>query len=777
MDMNRDNAVATFDDAMLGPDPELTGEAVAGGEEGARPQDAALSLVMDEGAQKDPEEYDEALCRLLTEFEAQQAIPEHLRGDFAQMGSDRQYVHTDVLLPQVTDAVCTNLVLRNQYVRLTQTYAKDPDLSVQPKKLLQPVPAIEAIIDQASAMAVQAEYDEAMLDFRMQLQKLGMFGRTVEVLVKHFADECQTRAHLLGAIQDATTVGIAWLKVSWIESLGQDPIGLTRPNDFQDTVNRYTRLVDEFDRQVFDESDQKYQQMTDLAMNIREKVKAEAWKTQAWGDQDPREMRSEMAAAGKRMPRLDPTEIPRYQGFTIDPVMPEDLRFDWQITRPEEFRRCRWMAHCVRMTWEDVAEQFGLTEEDLNHYRSDKRYLRTSDPRLGVATSAVTTVDPAERDEEGKAANDDRPLVWERWDRAQNRVYVWVEGTDRCLASYEPEVVSRFWYPFFPLYFNRVTGKALPISDTKLTRQLNDEFNLLRTHDREGRRAAYNKYIVAKGFFSEDEMRNLRACPPEGVIECERADEVAKYFSRVIGSNYNPALYDTNKVRMDLDAMSGTTSAARGATGSANFAKEEESAQNMAAAEADRHRESVENMLGDVFRHMAEILVEVFPESNAKAIAGPGAYWPHLDRATLWRALQLDIEAGSTGKPDRARRIAELKEVIGLVTTLVPLDPTVKPKSIEWIRDLLDATDSRKEAEDYVQVIPLQSPPNSDVAVAAGTKQESAMLQSVATQPGGMEMANATGGMPADPNAGGAPAAAPPGPPNAAPTDPVGAPA
>lgn len=732
MDLNRDDAALAFDEAMGGPDTETTGTAVA--DEPEAPQDSALALIADD-SKKDPDECDEATQTLIGEFEAQQAIPDHMLGDFAQMSSDRQYVHTDVMMPAVVDAVCTNLVLRNQYVRLTQTYARDPDLSVQPKRMLEPVPAIDAIIDEASAMAVQADYDAAMVQFRSQLQKLGLFGRTVEVLVKHFADECNARALLLGAIQDATTVGIAWLKVSWIEKLGQDPIGVRRPNDFQDTVNRYTRLVDQFDKGEFDENAHQHKQMLDLAENIRAKVRAEAWKTQAWGDQDPREMRAELAAQGQRLPRIDITEIPRFQGFTIDPLMPEDLRFDWTITRPEEFRRCRWMAHCVRMTWDDIAEQFGLTEEDVNSYRTDKRFLTGGDPRIGGRSSEIVTTDPAERGDGGKSTDDSRPLVWERWDRAQNRVYVWVEGTDRFLAQYEPEVVSSFWFPFFPLYFNRVTGKALPMSDTKLTRQLNDEFNLLRTHDREGRRAAYNKYIVAKGFFSEDEMRNLRACPPEGVIECERADEVAKYFSRVIGSNYNPALYDTNKVRMDIDAMSGISAAARGATGNANFAIEEESAQDNAAAEADRHRESVENTMGEVFRHMAEILVEVFPESNAKAIAGPGAYWPHLERATLWRALQLDIEAGSTGKPDRARKITELKEVSGAIMAMMPAAPGYRFKIVEWTRDFMDAMDSRKEPEDYIEVIPLQSPPNGDVAAAAGAATEGAMVASTATQP------------------------------------------
>lgn len=776
IDLSRDGAASAFDEAMAGSDPEMTGTAVADEPvaDDAAPQDTALAMVMDDSKKADPDQFAMDAQRLIGEFQAQQAIPDFMIADFAQMASDRRYVHTDVMMPQVVDAVCTNLVLRNQYIRLTQTYAKDPDLSVQPKRLLEPVPALEAIVDQMSAQAVQADYDEAMIQFRAYLHKLGLFGRTVEVLVKHFADECQMRSLLLGEIQDATTVGLAWLKVSWIESLGQDPIGAKRPNDFQDTVNRYTRMVDQFDKAEFTEDDQRHKQMTDLSENIRNKVRAEAWKTQAWGDQDPREMRSQLASQGERMPRLDITEIPRFQGFTIDPIQPEDLRFDWTVTRPEEFRRCRWMAHCVRMTWDKIAEDFGMTMDDLNAHRVDKRWEKGGDPRIGGRTTELVTSDPADRDENGKGINDDRPIVWERWDRAQNRVYVWVEGTDRFLADYEPEVVSSYWYPFFPLYFNRVTGKALPMSDTKLQRQLNDEFNMLRTHDREGRRAAYNKYIVAKGFFSEEEMKNLKSCPPEGVIECERADEVAKYFSRVIGSNYNVALYDTNKVRMDLDAMSGISAAARGVTGAANFAIEEKSAQDTAQAEGDRHRESVENHLGEIFRHMAEILVEVFPESNAKAIAGPGAYWPHLDRATLWRALQLDIEAGSTGKPDRARKIAELQQVSGALAQMLPLSPGYQFKILEWTRDFMDAMDSRKNAEDYIERIPLQSPPTADIANAAGAATEQQMLQSVATQPAnGQPQPGAPAGAP--PQSAGVPAAAPAGPPNAAPSNPAAA--
>lgn len=658
----------------------------------------------------DATDTDEATMRLIRKFEAQAKRPDFVQADVDKMASDRKYVHTDVMLPLVKDAVCTNLVLRNQYIRLTQTYAKDPDLSVQPKRMIAPVPAMDAIVDQASAMAVEDLYAKSMTEYHSMMHRLGQFGQTIEILVKHFADECDLRSLAKGMIQDCTTVGIAWLKVSWQENMGQDPVGNRRVNDFQDTVNRLTRLSEEHDKGDFDENDERYRQMIDLTKNIQAMVQSEAWKQMAYGDgSDPREIRW---AQGEACKRADITEIPHFRGFNADPIMPEDVSLDWKITRPEEFRKARWFDHRVKKTWDDIAEEFGLTEEEVNmHRRADRRGLETKDPRIGSTTSNMTTADPADR-AENEGLSDDEVTVHERHDREQNRIYIWVEGSDRFLDDYEPEVTSKFWFPFFPLYFNRVTGKFLPISDTQLLRSLNDEFNMLRTHDREGRRAAYNKYIFAKGALSDEEKEYLRTCPPEGVVEVEKADEVQKYFSRVLGSNYNPALYDTGKVRMDIDAMAATPSSARGTVGNANFAIEEKNAADQMAQDADRYRESVENLFQDIFTHMADILVQVFPESNAKAIAGPGAYFPYTDRETLWRNLQLEIEAGSTGKPDAARKMTMMKMMGEIIQLAASLDPAsgYRAKLMRWAKDLLSAQNINAEPEDYIEEVGLVVP-------------------------------------------------------------------
>ncbi len=677
---------------------------------------------------------DEATSRLIRRFQTEQEVPKWMATDWDRFEADRKYVHTDVMMPAVKDAVCTNLVLRNQYVRLSQTYARDPDLAVQPKRRLAPIPNIEAIIDDASMVAVQLDYQEATNAFLIEMHKLGLFGQTVEILVKHFADECGFRDHLMGAIQDATTVGIAWLKVSWQEDMDADPLNNRRANDFRDTVKRLSRLAHEFEDKKWDEADDRYREMRDLVVVTRDHVRREAWKNTVWGpDEDPREMRWNLDDPKQRPPAMaELTEVPHYRGFVIDPVMPEDIRWDWTITRPEEIRKARWMAHAVRMSWDEIAEQFGKDREDVMNAAPSRKGDDGTDQRIAPSGSGTITADPQDRTDTSGAESNGQVVVWERWDRSQNKVYVWVEGATDFLRCFEPEVVSRFWFPFFPLIFNRVTGKFLPLSDTQLTKQLNDEFNLLRTHDREGRRAAYNKYIVAKGFFSDTEMTNLKSCPPEGVVECERADEVHKYFSRVIGSAYNPALYDTGKVRMDLDAMSGTSSASRGSVGQANFATEEENAAAQMEQDADRYRGRVEGVMNDVFQHMAEILVIVFPQSNAKAIAGPGAFWPHTDRETLWRNLLLEVEAGSTGKPDRQSSLAELEQI---ATVMAPIAAQGghRFKTMEWMRDFLDARNSRKEPEDYFE--PAPAPMHPDVAKRGAEVQQTAAITGGA--PGG----------------------------------------
>jgi hypothetical protein len=48
-------------------------------------------------------------------------------------------------------------------------------------------------------------------------------------------------------------------------------------------------------------------------------------------------------------------------------------------------------------------------------------------------------------------------------------------------------------------------------------------------------------------------------------------------------------------------------------------------------------------------------------EEQVKAIVGPGAVWPHLTLADIADEIFLEVEAGSTGKPNQAVEINNWK--------------------------------------------------------------------------------------------------------------------
>lgn len=685
----------------------------------------------------------QAEAALIRQFETIQAMPEFIKDVAGKFDSHRKYVHTDVMMPGVPDGIGTNLVLRNQYVRLGQAYARDPDLSVQPKRLLAPVPSMMGIqppeppqpppgvqpdparMQQMQQMVVEQMQQAILGQFKQYLETLGMFGKTVEVLVRHFADECGLRDTLEGMVQDACTVGIAWLKITWQEALGKDPLGIARNNDFADTVAKLTVLAHQFESSEFDKTDPRYQQLIDLSDTIRKQVLAEHWAQANYqmpqtgninpeqppqmAAQDPREIAWK---SGNPADRAAIAEIPRYRGFQANSVMPEDIRWDWTVTDPKQYRKARWIANRVYMTGTEVCEQYGCTLDDIRGVSpTTGAQKQPDDPRInGVsALTASTTKDPADRETEDQRQINDTFAVWERWDRSLNRVYVWVEGCDWFLSNEVPTVVSKFWYPFFPLFFNRVTGRFLPMPDVELQRNLNDEYNLMRTHDRQGRKASYPFYIGSAGSTDETDRDLIRNRVPYSYIELKKPDEVAKHFQTVAGTPYNPNLYDTSKIRQDMDEMASVPSAARGSVGDAKFSSEVQVANQQMDVQSDRYRDAVERWLEDVFTHMADILVEVFPQANAKAIAGPGAVWPYMDRESLWRNLELDIQAGSAGKPDQQKKLAMWQQ-FGQICQSLGIGVPGSPQQINAapvLDEIFNDMNIRREASEFIREAPL----------------------------------------------------------------------
>ncbi len=419
-------------------------------------------------------------------------------------------------------------------------------------------------------------------------------------------------------------------------------------------------------------------------------------------------------------------EIPHRHSFAIDIIMPEDMFRDWDVTKPEEFRRCSFLQHISWLTNEDIKAQFGVTDEQLEAGVSADRIGEGGSGYVGGQEGSVNKTDPADRSNLGKRQHNGRRAVWERWDRLTHRRYVWVDGCDWFLVNEVPKIVSKYWYPFFLLVFNRVTGRFQPISDAKILKPLNDEYNLMRTHDRKARRAAYNKYIVGPGVLDDGEKEKLENAAPEAVIEVSKPDDVRQQLMTVVGSNYKPELYRLDLVKAAFNEASNVPASARGDTDETKFATSDQIANEQMNRATDRIRGILEAFLTEIFTHMADILIQVLPQANAVAIAGPGAFWPMLDRETLWQNLDISIVGGSTGKPEKQKNLDLLKTAAEILQSLgigVPGGPWIINGKEVW-EMLLDILGYTRDPDKFIQPAPppppMMPPPPNGAPPGAG---------------------------------------------------------
>lgn len=589
--------------------------------------------------------YDEADCKKIAEFEKLVEIPSWCQDTFRYMDSDARYVREECQYANKNDedAVSTNYILRNQYVLISQIYARNPTARVQPAPMMGPQPP-----------------------------GLQEFAKTLEIVAKRLTDEADFRRKLGGAIQDVQTHGIAWLKVTTQSDITKDPLGQARHDDQLDNIARLQVLINEFQNGEFNEDSQEYSDLRDLsdtvrvylAGNLREDLARNPPQPVSQFDQfgqeelvpDPMDPRiAQMAQLEDPNTQMEPQmlpEVPVFLGINIDEVLPHDIRFDWSITRPEDIYNAAWMAHRVYMSLDDIAVRWHVDQTEL------AACVERSKASAGKRRTAETE---NQANRENQMSSDrvmnDMMAVWEMWDKATCRRYVWIEGMDKFVVN---EVARNTWhrfFPFFPLVFNRVTGRFLPVSDVQLQRPLQDEINRKRTHFNESQAAAYPRFVVAAGAISEDEKARLEQALPYSVTELQHPDTVD--IKELVPMKIDPMLYDKSDAVREIEISAGIPQQAAGGVGGAEFATEVAVANQQMGVQADRRRTVIEELIRDINECVIEMALQLFPEENIIALAGQGAVWPLIDRDHLWRQLHVVIQPGMSGKPDADKVLAK----------------------------------------------------------------------------------------------------------------------
>jgi hypothetical protein len=604
--------------------------------------------------------------------------------ELARYQTLRDYVAETAMLKDEEDAVGTNFILRFQYAQMSFIMPESPAPKFRPKRWMPP----------AQAQGTPMDYPDEMV----------RYAQTHEALIQDQQDDASLCEQIEGLIQDAMTLPIAWLKARWQEDFRRDPIGFTRNNDVQDALAEYQALARKQIKSVADEKRMEVLRDT-VAAAERTLIEADLAAAPPMTDPvidpmtgaltlpppDPRVLRLQELDAGSVVDSLP--EVAVYRGWTFSTIRPEDMRVDRRVTKPEDIRHANWIAHRAWMTGEEIRTKWGLDDDQFLEYASstgDHKHARaTVDTVTGPGGS--DEIDPEEDTKEVFYS------VWELWDRVSGKVFVWCEGARRFLDQYVPAATGTRFFPFFPLVFNRVTGRLAGPSDTDLCWALQDEINLMRTHEREARKSAHPRFIVKAGTLKPGEKRKLEEALPYSITEVEAADEVAKSVMPITPPAYNAALYDISKALIDLQTMAGLPLAATGVAGGAKLATEAAIAREGFSQQNNARQKTVMRLLKDLYLYMAQVNAQVLTPEEVAAKCGPGAFWPLTDRQRILSDFTVDIDSTLTNTADRRKELEDWKVVTEIAMAMgLPFNP------IELTKELLALMGKRVALERFV---------------------------------------------------------------------------
>lgn len=602
-----------------------------------------------------------------------------------------------------------NITLRHVTQRVSDLYAKNPTIVAKPTRRLpyrfwdgnaQTLRAAQQIMEAVQSPEGSAQVDPALAqtarliirdatDGHNRRRMLTRTGETMEIL---FERQLENQTHpfkkqMKNLVRRAVAAGVSYVRL-----------------DFQ----RETGLTPETEAEIKDVRHR-------LAM--AERMANEA----AEGD-----IQDEDADAEKL--RLLVQELERkdeilHEGLIFD--FPHSTRVipDMKCTNVVGFHGCDWIAIEYPMTTEQVREVYGVDVKDEFN-------ARTARPVAEVGEDFLT----------GRANKDaakDRSAwatVYEIFSRRDGLVYTVCDGYEDFLTEpHAPNVqLDRFW-PVYAYAINEIEceGDPFPPSDVRLIRHMQQEVNRARQSVREHRLAARPKIVVPSGVLADNDRNLLRNPSSDGIpvlelLGLQPNQKVGDLLQSFQGPGLDPNLYEVATTMDDVQRTVGVQEANLGGTSNAT-ATESSIAETSRMATSASAIDDLDELLSELAKDASQIMLTEISAQTARELVGPGAVWPDLSGAEIAKEVHLEVEAGSTGRPNQAQEIQNAERMVPLLLQIPGISP-------EWLaRDMLRRMDDRINLEDAfapgapsIQALNAQLTKAAEAAAGAGAGAEPA---------------------------------------------------
>jgi hypothetical protein len=210
---------------------------------------------------------------------------------------------------------------------------------------------------------------------------------------------------------------------------------------------------------------------------------------------------------------------------------------------------------------------------------------------------------------------------------------------------------------------------------------------------REHRFANRPKLAYAEGLLSEEDLDALRNHPVNALISVsglQPNQPIDQILQPIRGVPLDQNLYEVNAVFQDMMRAVGDQEANLGGT-AGNTATETNIAQASRASAIGSAVDDIDETLTAIARAAGQILLLNVSEETVKSVVGPGAIWPTLTKGDVAKELVLEIEAGSSGRPNQAQELQNFERLAPILMQLPGINPVVLAKeAIKRLDDKLD---------------------------------------------------------------------------------------
>lgn len=507
------------------------------------------------------------------------------------------------------------------------------------------------VVTPEQAMQAQAVVE----DFQQGMgrrEMIGKLGKTLEILFNHAMKQQQPLDFKMGAkrlVRRTCTSGVGYIELAFFREYGPTPVSQSQRDELQARLAHLERLA-------ADTEDE--EQVNEISAELREVMLS--------------------------MESLQQEELVIVkEGLVFDYPLSTRVIPDKNCTSLVGFVGARHLTIEYMFSPDEVREQFpdAALEKGYTAYASN----------WNKATEGETVEDRRT----GDASPSGMVRVFKHYDKPSGLVYYLAEGYDGFLrAPAPPDVfVDSFW-PVYALTFNDVEdeNQLFPPSDARLMRHQQFEINRSRQGQIEHRKAARPRFVVAKGQIDEEDQDKLATAEPFSVVALNLGPDqkISDILQAIQIPGVDPNLYETGPVFQDMQLVVGSQQATLGGIAKATATESAIAANSMAASDGSSV-DDLDNFLTTVSRASGQILLREMSHEKVMAIVGPGAVWPEMTLDEISDELFLEIEAGSTGKPNQAVEINNWQQLLPMMLQMPGINPVWLAK--ETLRRLDDRMD------------------------------------------------------------------------------------